>query len=150
MDVRLGNGYGYGLWGLRVDRDKAFELWSKAAELGSIASSHYDPFRWLFFSQYDEQCRRKFEKFRSMIFEKNIIKEFDRRQCSYMTINMFIRRDGMLFPKYLNYNGFKSFYLGFSRTWIRWNWRRSFLPHLFFQKTSSNNSVLPGQKVFLF
>ena len=33
---RLGNGYGYGLWGLRVDRDKAFELWSKAAELGSI------------------------------------------------------------------------------------------------------------------
>lgn len=34
--LRLGNGYSYELWGLKRDRDKAFELWSKAAKLGSV------------------------------------------------------------------------------------------------------------------
>ena len=38
--LRLGNGYSYELiserWGLKRDRNKAFELWSKAAKLGSV------------------------------------------------------------------------------------------------------------------
>jgi len=33
---QLGNGYGYKLWGLPLDRSKAFELYKKGAELGSI------------------------------------------------------------------------------------------------------------------
>ena len=34
--LRLGNGYGYTLWGLPLDRNKAFELYKRGAELGSI------------------------------------------------------------------------------------------------------------------
>ena len=34
--LRLGNGYNYELWGLKRDRDKAFELYSQAAKLGSV------------------------------------------------------------------------------------------------------------------
>lgn len=34
--LRLGNGYNYELWGLKRDRNKAFELYTQAAKLGSV------------------------------------------------------------------------------------------------------------------